>query len=160
MSHSHSFSDRDPAAPVIPPPVMAGLTGLAAYGVDRATGTKRILPRGVRPLGFGTILAGIAMSAWGFLHFKERHVNPSPWHRPSDFVSDGPYAISRNPMYLGGMLVLLGIGLVRGSIPALLSPLAFMTVLSHTQITFEEAALQDTYGAEYDEYKQRVRRWL
>jgi protein-S-isoprenylcysteine O-methyltransferase Ste14 len=160
MSRAHSFSTRDPAAPVMPPPAIAGLTGLVAYVVDRVIGRKRILPRWIRPLGVGAIAAGLGLSVWGILHFKKRDVSPSPWHRPSGFVSDGPYAISRNPMYAGSALILLGIGLVRGSIPTLLSPLAFVTILSRGQIAFEEAALQNAYGSEYENYKQHVRRWF
>ncbi len=160
MSHAHSFSSRDPAAPVMPPPAIAGLTGLAAYVLDRVFGPKRILPRWIRPIGVGAIAAGIGMSVWGFLHFKKRDVSPSPWHQPSGFVSDGPYALSRNPMYAGSMLILLGTGLIRGSIPTLLSPLVFAIILSRGQIAFEEAALQDAYGSEYEDYKRRVRRWL
>jgi len=63
-------------------------------------------------------------------------------------------------MYAGSSLILLGIGLVRGSIPTLLSPLAFVTILSRGQIAFEEAALQNAYGSEYENYKQHVRRWF
>ena len=75
-------------------------------------------------------------------------------------VTDGPYAISRNPMYAGSFLTLLGIGLVRGSVPALISPVVFAAILTRGQIAFEERALNEAYGSLYAEYRQRVRRWI
>jgi protein-S-isoprenylcysteine O-methyltransferase Ste14 len=158
MNRGHAF--RDPAAPVVPPPAVAGLAGLSGYIADRIIGHRRVLPSWLRPLGFGAILSGVALSVWGFLHFKQRNVDPNPWNRPSGFVTDGPYAISRNPMYAGSLLALGGIGLMRGSIPALLSPLVFAAVITNGQISFEESALEDAYGEDYQEYKRRVRRWL
>ena len=158
--HHHHFSSRDPSAPIVPPPAVLALTGLAGFAVDRATGNRRILPRWLRPVGLGAIATGIGMGVWAFLHFRQQQVSPSPWHRPTGFVTDGPYAISRNPMYTGSMLTLLGIGLVRGSVPALISPIAFAAILTRGQIAFEEKALGDAYGDLYEQYRQRVRRWL
>jgi protein-S-isoprenylcysteine O-methyltransferase Ste14 len=136
------------------------LTGIGGFIADRATGNKRILPQWLRPIGFAAIVAGIGMGVWAFLHFKQHKVSPSPWHRPTGFVTDGPYAISRNPMYTGSVLTLIGIGLVRGSVPALLSPLAFVAILTRGQIAFEEKALSEAYGSLYEDYRQQVRRWL
>jgi protein-S-isoprenylcysteine O-methyltransferase Ste14 len=160
MQHDHRFSTRDPAAPVLPPPAVLALTGLSGVVVDRATGNRRILPRWLRPVGFGAIAAGIGMGVWAFLHFRREQVTPSPWHRPTGFVTNGPYAVSRNPMYAGSLLTLLGIGLIRGSVPALISPMAYLAILTRGQIAFEERALSEEYGNLYEEYKRRVRRWL
>ena len=160
MQQDHAFSSRDSAAPIVPPPGVLALSGLGGFALDRITGNRRILPRWVRPVGFAAIASGIAMGVWAFLHFKQQKVSPSPWHRPTGFVTDGPYAISRNPMYLGSMLMLTGIGLVRGSVPALISPIVFATIITRGQIAFEEQALSESYGAQYESYKERVRRWL
>jgi protein-S-isoprenylcysteine O-methyltransferase Ste14 len=119
-----------------------------------------VLPRWLRPLGVGAIASGIALGVWGFLHFKRRDVDPSPWNRPTGFVTDGPYAITRNPMYTGSVLALAGVGLMRGTVAGLLSPALFMAILTRGQIAFEEAALEDAYGDDYLAYKRRVRRWL
>jgi protein-S-isoprenylcysteine O-methyltransferase Ste14 len=160
MNHPHSFRTRDPAAPLVPPPAVAGLAGLGGYVVDRIIGQKRVLPRWLRPLGVGAIASGLVLGVWGFMHFKRRDVNPSPWNRPTGFVTDGPYAITRNPMYTGSVLALTGVGLMRGTVPSLLSPALFMAILTRGQIAFEEAALEDAYGEDYVEYKRCVRRWL
>lgn len=160
MHNDHRFRTRDAAAPVIPPPAVLALSGLGGVILDRLTGNRRILPGWMRPLGFGSIAAGISMGVWAFFHFKKQDVSPSPWHRPTGFVMDGPYAISRNPMYTGSLLTLIGIALVRGSLPALLSPIAFLTIITRGQIAFEERALDEAYGAEYAGYKERVRRWI
>jgi protein-S-isoprenylcysteine O-methyltransferase Ste14 len=160
MEHDHGFSTRDSSAPVIPPPAILALVGAGGFLVDRVTGNKRVLPRWLRPIGFGAIAAGIGMGVWAFLHFKRQKVSPSPWHRPTGFITDGPFAVSRNPMYAGSLLMLIGIGLVRGSFPTLLSPLAFTAILTRGQIAFEEKALTEAYGTMYEDYRQRVRRWL
>jgi protein-S-isoprenylcysteine O-methyltransferase Ste14 len=160
MQHDHGFSSRDPAAPVVPPPAVLALTGLGGFAVDRATGNRRILPRWLRPIGFGAIATGLGMGVWAFLHFQREKVSPSPWHRPTGFVTNGPYAISRNPMYAGSLLTLLGIGLVRGSAPALITPIAYAAIMTRGQIAFEENALSEAYGNLYKEYQERVRRWL
>jgi protein-S-isoprenylcysteine O-methyltransferase Ste14 len=160
MQHDHRFSTRDSSAPVVPPPAILALVGAGGFLVDRVTGNKRILPRWLRPIGFGAVVAGFGMGLWAFLHFRQQKVSPSPWHRPTGFVTDGPFAVSRNPMYTGSALALIGVGLIRGSVPALLGPLAFIEILTRGQIAFEEKALTEAYGAMYENYRQRVRRWL
>ncbi|MFN0073656.1 MAG: methyltransferase family protein [Chloroflexota bacterium] len=160
MDIRHFLETRDPAAPVVPPPVIAGLTGLGAVALGRLSGHKRILPGWTRPIGAGAIVAGLAFAIWGLLHFNMRDADPNPMQRPTRFVTDGPYQLSRNPMYTGTTLVLAGLGLLKGSIPTLLSPIVYAFVLQKGQIAFEESALREAYGEEYEEYKRRVRRWL
>ena len=71
-----------------------------------------------------------------------------------------PYRFTRNPMYLGMTLVLLGGSLGLGSLTAFVGPAAFWTVINSIFIPFEEKKLEGTFGPQYLDYKRSVRRWL
>jgi protein-S-isoprenylcysteine O-methyltransferase Ste14 len=75
-------------------------------------------------------------------------------------VQDGLFAFSRNPMYLGMVLVVLGVAtLLRGAVPFVV-PVVLAVLLYLRFIRFEERALEQTFGDDYRAYKARVRRWL
>jgi protein-S-isoprenylcysteine O-methyltransferase Ste14 len=79
--------------------------------------------------------------------------------QPGRLVTTGIFAVSRNPIYVGFFLFLLGQFLVFPSWTTLTS-LAFATVLFHRQVLREEAFMRQRYGREYDEYCGRVRRYV
>jgi len=87
-------------------------------------------------------------------------VNPLDPSRASRLVTDGPNAVSRNPMYVGMAGLLVAHGLLRGGWGTLLPAAAFVAVIDRVQVPAEEAALHDLFGQEYDAYRRRVRRWL
>lgn len=75
-------------------------------------------------------------------------------------ITYGPYTFTRNPMYLGMVGALLGVGLMVGTLPAYLIPLAQFLVLNFVHIPFEEAKMARIFGEQYESYKKKVRRWL
>jgi protein-S-isoprenylcysteine O-methyltransferase Ste14 len=75
-------------------------------------------------------------------------------------VVDGPYRYTRNPMYLGLVLVTLGIAIWVGAWPMFLVPIATFATANWAHIPFEEAKMRRQFAAAYDEYVGRVRRWL
>jgi protein-S-isoprenylcysteine O-methyltransferase Ste14 len=75
-------------------------------------------------------------------------------------VARGIYNYTRNPMYLGMLLVLLALALYRASPWALAGPLLFIVWMNRFQIVPEERALAAKFGASFEAYRQRVRRWL
>jgi len=75
-------------------------------------------------------------------------------------VQDGFYRFSRNPMYLGMLLILTGIGIWLGNVLALLLAPAFIGIMTHWYIVREEQLLEARFGDQYRAYRQRVRRWL
>ena len=75
-------------------------------------------------------------------------------------VQDGFYRFSRNPMYLGMLLVLAGIGLWLGNVLALLLAPAFVVIMTRWYIVREEQVLEDRFGEVYRAYRSRVRRWI
>ena len=78
----------------------------------------------------------------------------------TSLVSTGVYGVSRNPIYLGMLLVMLGLGVALSSPVALALSVVFVLYLDRFQIEPEERALSTILGQEYQEYQTRVRRWL
>ena len=87
-------------------------------------------------------------------------MNPLKPETSSRLVTSGIYRHTRNPMYLGMAVVLLGWAAWLGSAWSLLGIAMFAAYITRFQILPEETALQRIFGAEFDEYRERVRRWL
>jgi protein-S-isoprenylcysteine O-methyltransferase Ste14 len=108
-----------------------------------------------------TIAAGAITSA-GVLAFRRAHttVNPTTPESSSSVVSTGIYAYSRNPMYLGFVLLLLALAALLGNVLALFWLPLFIAYMNRYQITPEERALQANFGSDYSAYLASVRRWI
>ncbi len=72
----------------------------------------------------------------------------------------GPYTFTRNPMYLGMLLGLLGVAVWVGTFPLFVAVILYFFLFNFAFIPFEEAKLQRIFGAEYEAYRATVRRWL
>ena len=83
-----------------------------------------------------------------------------PFDRPSVLVTSGVFRVSRNPMYLAMIVILIGGALAWGTLSTFIVPPALALLLSRKFILMEEAALSQAFGEKYDGYKGRVRRWL
>jgi protein-S-isoprenylcysteine O-methyltransferase Ste14 len=79
---------------------------------------------------------------------------------PSSLVTRRPYSYSRNPIYLGMLLIALGTATILSSLSAFIAPIIFFLVVNTIIIPFEENRLQKNFGIEYEKYKASVRRWL
>jgi protein-S-isoprenylcysteine O-methyltransferase Ste14 len=110
---------------------------------------------GLFPLGLGIALNLMADQA-----FKEHNTTVKPFEQSSTLVTTGVFAVSRNPMYLGMALVLLGIAMLLGSFPPFAVVVALPVLLDRLFISPEEKMLQHTFGDQFREYRDRVRRWL
>ena len=111
----------------------------------------------------GMALVGLAFipPVWAFLLFRneDTEINPtSPTNRK--LVTRGPYRFTRNPMYLGLVTLALGIAIWIGAWPMFMAPVAVFATVNWVHIPFEEAKMRRQFGAAYDDYVARVRRWL
>jgi protein-S-isoprenylcysteine O-methyltransferase Ste14 len=79
---------------------------------------------------------------------------------PSSLVTQYPYNYSRNPIYLGFLLIALGTATILSSLSAFIAPIMFFLVVNTIIIPFEEKRLQKNFGIEYERYRRSVRRWL
>ncbi|MFG6447937.1 methyltransferase family protein [Roseateles sp. BYS180W] len=107
------------------------------------------------------LLGGVAAVA-GVLAFGRHHttVNPLRPDQSSTLVASGVYRLSRNPMYLGFLLVLAGWAVYLASVAAALMLPAFVIYMNRFQIAPEERALATLFGPEFETYKATTRRWL
>ncbi|WP_310621842.1 methyltransferase family protein [Flexibacterium corallicola] len=121
------------------------------------------LPHFIAVLGFLTFaIAGcvlVQMGKWRFGQHQTTH-NPTRPESASALVTGGIYGITRNPMYLGMLLILVGWSIYLSSMAAFLALLIYVFYLNMFQIKPEEEALKKLFGKDYEDYCQRVRRWL
>ena len=100
----------------------------------------------------------VMTSAWLLFHKKGTSVCPT---EPSThFVTEGPYRFTRNPMYLGMTLILLGIAFFLATPPTFFMPLAFFFTMNATFVPYKERKMEGTFGEAYRQYKRHVRRWI
>ena len=110
--------------------------------------------------GFVVLAAGLLMLAWAAGSFRQQRTPLIPFREPTALVDSGLYRISRNPMYLGMVLVMTGLAIRLGTVsPWLVIPL-FVLVIDRRFIRDEERLMEAQFGASYREYCERVRRWL
>jgi len=142
------------------PPLIAGAYLLAALALNYVVPTATIVTAPYNALGAVIVAAGLALVIWAVRLFRRAGTTHLPWGTPTALVADGPYRFTRNPMYLGMLLVLLGIAFFLGTLPMFLAPLAFYLTIDATAIPREEAMLTRSLGEAYVAYTRRVRRWL
>ena len=110
---------------------------------------------GIIPVACGIILNLIADGA-----FKKAKTTVKPFQESTSLVTTGVFSLSRNPMYLGFVLILIGSGILLGSLtPFIILPI-FIVLINRNFISIEEQMLQDKFGKEWSEYKSKVRRWI
>ena len=146
----------------VPPPLVAAIVAAAMWGISRVTPLLEVA-RAYRVCAAITIAtAGGFFSIGGFLAFRRARttVNPMKPESASSLVASGVYRITRNPMYVGLLLVLIAWATFLAAPWALLGPLAFVLYIGRFQIVPEEAVLTRLFGTEYAEYKAKVHRWL
>jgi protein-S-isoprenylcysteine O-methyltransferase Ste14 len=138
---------------------MWGWLALASRRYDRAFGGA--LPAWMPWLGVPFLIAGIALTATCVYLFVVRgHGTPAPFDAPKEFVAVGPYRRVRNPMYLGGLAMLVGAALINRSPAMLAFTLVPAVCLFMFVKTYEERTLEKRFGDSYRAYKRSVPGWL
>lgn len=113
-------------------------------------------------LVFGVVLliAGATLGIGARAAFRVHGTTPDPTETPSTLVSTGVFRITRNPMYLGMVLIAAATALLLGQPAGLVFAAGLIWIWDHSFIPAEERALEDAFGSEYGEYKASVRRWI
>ena len=144
----------------IPPPLVALTFGfLIKY-------TKNIFPvieiKNEIVFGSFMIISGLIVILSAITTFKKYHTTITPLNpaNATKLITDGIYKFSRNPMYLGLLLVLLGISIILNLIGGFFLIPLFILYLNLFQIIPEENAMVDLFKGEFLEYKENVRRWI
>ncbi|MFC1761974.1 methyltransferase family protein [Planctomycetota bacterium] len=113
-----------------------------------------------RLLGLLPMAIGIALNLTADRFFKIHQTTVKPFDRSRVMITEGVFRWSRNPMYLGMVLILLGIIILLGSVSPLLVLALFMVLLDVVFIQTEEAKMEHEFGEEFQQYRQQVRRWI
>ena len=113
-------------------------------------------------LALAIALAGVGVSIAGVVAFRRAQttLDPTKPQLASKLVSSGIYSVTRNPMYVGLLLVLIAWAIFLWSAWAVLGPAAFFLYIGRFQIAPEERALTGLFGADYTAYLSKARRWL
>jgi protein-S-isoprenylcysteine O-methyltransferase Ste14 len=113
-----------------------------------------------RLVGLVSLLVGIVLNLLADQALKKHGTTVKPFEKSRALVTDGVFRISRNPMYLGMTLVLLGIALLLGSLTPLAVVILVPILFDRVFISPEEKMLEQTFGDPFREYRKRVRRWI
>jgi protein-S-isoprenylcysteine O-methyltransferase Ste14 len=146
----------------IPPPAVALAVALLMWSIARATPFAGWAITGRAVVAVMLATAGACISLMAVISFRRARttVNPLRPGTASTLVTGGIYRHTRNPMYLGLSIILLGWAVYLANAPALLLLPGFVLYIYRFQIVPEERTLAALFGAEYQAYRTRVRRWL
>lgn len=111
-------------------------------------------------LGLLSLMAGVYLNLAADQLFKKYRTTVKPLEKSSYLVTTGVFRISRNPMYLGMVLFLVGLTFLLGSLTPWLFVIVFAIFLDRVFINFEEKNLLRTFGEEWSAYRNKVRRWI
>jgi protein-S-isoprenylcysteine O-methyltransferase Ste14 len=121
---------------------------------------KIVIAKPYSYLGAVLMLLGLALMAWASMLFRKAGTSFQLRGGGSVLVTSGPFRFSRNPMYLGMLIWLIGLAVLLGSLIVFLFPILFFLLANFLVIPLEEKDMERTLGERFIEYKRHVRRWL
>jgi protein-S-isoprenylcysteine O-methyltransferase Ste14 len=160
MNEVSTQPKRDHAGVVAPPPLIFGAGLAVGFGLEALLPGSSV-PGAVQWVGGGlALLAGIALQTTFIVAFARRGTAVEPWKPTTAIVTTGPYRLTRNPAYLGMTFIYIGIALLSDALWVLAPLPVVLVVVNNAVISREERYLERKFGAEYTDYKSRVRRWI
>jgi protein-S-isoprenylcysteine O-methyltransferase Ste14 len=147
----------------VPPLALTALVSAVMGGVEYASdGTPVVAPSLAWAAGAAVALSGLAIAYRGVSVFRRIRTTVDPLHpeRSARLVTAGVYRWTRNPMYLGFVLFVLGLAVALQSLVGFALTAFTAVFLQRFQIKPEERALSRRFGAAFDVYRGRVRRWI
>jgi protein-S-isoprenylcysteine O-methyltransferase Ste14 len=142
------------------PPTWLLVAILLMIGLHFVIPVTAIVPPLWNLLGLIPLILGIAIDFQADRAFHQAHTTVQPFGMPSTLVTWGAFRFSRNPMYLGFVLILAGVAVLLGSLNPFLVIPVFYVWIERGYIAFEEQALADRFGPAWSKYKGNTRRWL
>jgi protein-S-isoprenylcysteine O-methyltransferase Ste14 len=152
---------NDHARVLFPPPIAWALAFLIGLGLDWVHPLP-FIPDGIHRgwIGGALVALGVLLALSAIAVFRKAGTRVEPYKPTTAIVANGPFAFTRNPIYMGMFLGQIGLGIALNSlwIVAMLVPL--FLVIRNGVVAREEAYLESKFGQVYLDYKSRVRRWL
>src|SRR5262245_2156993 len=153
-------ASRPTAVPWPPVLFLAGLAAGALLGRFYPLTWPGLDDLPARVIGYGLGAAGLALVAWGMLTLHRAGPTLQPNRRAGRLVTDGAFGFRRNPIYMGEVLIFLGLAEFTHNVwLAIMAPL-FATAVYALAIRPEERHLEARFGQDYLDYKERTRRWF
>lgn len=160
---SESSRDRETAGVIAPPPLIYGASLSLSLILHRLRPLRPAAPgtsQGRRRFGALLIVGGMIPAAWAAWTMHRQGNNPDPSHPVVSLVVDGPFRISRNPIYLSLTAAYAGAGILLGTLWHLLLLPGLFAIIRRGVVQREEEYLIRRFGDDYRSYMSRVRRWL
>ncbi len=145
---------------IIYPPIWMVFGIVAIFSFNEFFPGPRYTGAVSQAVGGVILLAGLTLLIFAAGLFKRAETDVIPFKNVTALVTTGVYARSRNPMYLGMALVLLGTAVTVGAVTALVVPPLFMVIIQQRFIVPEEAMLAELFPDTFPAYCGQVRRWL
>ena len=161
MSQDQTPASTDTANAAVRPPfawLLAIAAGLAANRLYPLPFVPAPVPAAAA--GFVIFALAFALGIWAIVTIRRAGTQVETYKPTTAIVAGGPYRFTRNPIYLGMMLGLIGLAIAFDSLWLLLALIAFYLVIRYGVVAREEAYLERKFGDAYLAYKARVRRWL
>ena len=121
---------------------------------------KQIINYPFNLIAFLFFATGTGLNIWADQLLKKQKTTVKPNEKPTSLIETGAFKISRNPMYLGMAMILLGAGFILGSITSFVGIIFFIAVIEIVFIPQEEKNLHEQFGEKYEAYEKKVRRWI
>ena len=146
----------------IPPPIVATLFALMMWGLDALVPMDMLSAGTTAMIAPVLILVGLGIMTLALRRFRKvgTTVNPLDPSRASSLVSSGIFGRSRNPMYLGMLVLLMAWAIWLGNAANIVTLYLFYSFMTRFQIKPEEEALARLFGEEYEAYCEKVSRWI
>jgi len=152
-------TSQPPRHRILPPIYFLSAIALMV-ALDRLVPLVTLIETPLTYLGWVLFALAIAVILAVDRRFKRAGTTIKPFERSSALVTDGPFAFSRNPIYLAMVVALFGIVLALGSLTPLAIIPPFVYIIRSRFIAVEERMLEDAFGEAYRAYCARVRRWI
>ena len=120
----------------------------------------KIVPVPWNPLGIVPLAFGIALNLIADKAFHQAETTVKPFEESSALLTTGVFQITRNPMYLGYVLILIGVAPIVRSVTPYAVIVVFAILMDRVFIRVEEQMLEHTFGPAWSEYAAKVRRWI
>jgi protein-S-isoprenylcysteine O-methyltransferase Ste14 len=150
---------RDLPRYIVPPPIPPVVALVAIVVLDLVVPVD-FLPQAVSlGVGIPVLVGGLALWAWGIASLMKLGESPDPSKPTGRLLTGGALAVSRNPIYTGGTIALLGLALLLDTATGV-AVVVLLALGAYSLVLAEERYLEAKFGDEYRQYRSRVRRWI
>jgi len=145
----------------IPPPIWAFTWLILTAAISYLAGWPTSPYLKSLPIGLALIVVGFVVPVWAVVKFRRAGTELNPASKTNNkLVTDGPFRFTRNPMYLGLVVLSLGVAVAAGALPMFAAPFLTFATANWIHIPFEEAKMRRQFGEAFDTYTRGVRRWI